>query len=142
MENISCSGLPLPKVMKKVIESFGEYYGGNIPWNDLRSMDFVEKFDEKRTQFLANIMADGLAADIAEKKKTVDQGRRMSCRTRGNCRPLIEAPDKVQELWAGQIAHSTLPRLSTSWTRSTSFSMEAMSLKVQLTKWVDMKKEE
>ena len=104
MVNISCSGLPLPNFMKDVIESFGEYYGDNIPWDDLRSLDFVGEFDEKMIQFQANIMADGLAQDIAEKKKMVDQGRRMSCSTRGNCRPLIEAPDKVQELWAGQIA--------------------------------------
>ena len=71
MVNISCSGLPLPNFMKDVIESFGEYYGDNIPWDDLRSVDFVGEFDEKMIQFQANIMADGLAQDIAEKKKMV-----------------------------------------------------------------------
>ena len=90
--------------MKEVIESFGEYYGDNIPWDDLRSVDFVREFDEKMIQLQANMLADGLAQDIAEKKKMVEQGRRMSCRTRGNCRPLIEAPDHVQDLWAAEIA--------------------------------------
>ena len=104
MVNISFSGLPLPEFMKELIESFGEYYGDNIPWDDLRSVDFVREFDEKMIQLQANMLADGLAQDIAEKKKMVEQGRRMSCRTRGNCRPLIEAPDYVQDLWAAEIA--------------------------------------
>jgi len=67
-------------------------------------VDFVREFDEKMIQLHANMLADGLAQDIAEKKKMVEQGRRMSCRTRGNCRPLIEAPDHVQDLWAAEIA--------------------------------------
>lgn len=104
IQNISCSGLPLPTFMKEMVDSLGEYYGDNIPWDGLRSVDFTDIFDKNMIELQANILADTLAQDIAEKKKMVDQGRRMSCRTRGNCRPLIEAPDRVQELWAREIA--------------------------------------
>ena len=90
--------------MKELVDSLGEYYGDNIPWDDLRSWDIVGAFDKNMIEIQANILADSLAQDIAEKKKMVDQGRRMSCRTRGNCQPLIEAPDQVQEYWAREIA--------------------------------------
>ena len=107
IQNISYSGLPLPTFMKEMVDSLGEYYGDNIPWDDLRSVDFMDMvfFGDKNTiELKANMLADMQAQDIAEKKKMVDQGRRMSCRTRGNCKPLIEAPNQVQDLWAREIA--------------------------------------
>ena len=67
----------------------------------MKSWDLGQEFDKKQIEVTAQFLADSLAEDIEERRRFVSRG---SCRVRGDCRPLIEAPPRVQEMWAREIA--------------------------------------
>ena len=66
----------------------------------MKSWDLGQEFDKKQIAVTAQFLADSLAENIEKRR-----GRGLwACQHRGNCRPLIEAKPRVQEMWVRKLA--------------------------------------